>query len=321
MKKAIKIIGLALLGLVAVICLSAMIINTKGVPTFAYLPNPETIKLQVPRGDTALIEQGRKIAAALCVSCHRGEEEGKMIGKQLADLPPMFGKVYSGNITHDLVHGIGAWTDGELYHFLRTGIRKDGSWAPPFMPKFPRMAESDMQAVIAWLRSDDAALAADPRSYLPNRWNFVVKTLTNTVFSPPPLPTAPIQLPDTINQVVWGKYLANDLLDCYSCHSADFVKVDALNPPASEGYYGGGNEMKNLEGQVIRTANLTPHPEYGIGNLTTEQFINAVKYGQKPGGGTLRYPMPPFSTLTDSEVIAIQAFLKTVPIIDKKVER
>ena len=46
MKKAFKIIGLALLGLVAVICLSAMIINTKGVPTFAYSPNPETDKLQ-----------------------------------------------------------------------------------------------------------------------------------------------------------------------------------------------------------------------------------------------------------------------------------
>lgn len=320
MKKVFKVTGYLLLTLVLLLGLSALYIQIKGVPNGKFAPTPEIANLIVPKGDTALIQRGLKIANIVCKDCHRSPE-GQMSGQLLGELPPMFGKVYSGNITHDSIHGVGGWTDGELYYFLRTGVRKDGSWAPPFMPKFSRLADEDVRAIIAWLRSDDPTLAAEPRTYLPNHWNFVVKALANTMFSPPPIPEKPILLPDPADKVALGKYLANDVFDCYACHSADMVKVDIMNPPNSAGYYGGGQEMRNKEGKPVRTANLTPHPEYGIGKLTTEEFVNAIKYGKKPGGGTLSSPMPPFATLTDDEAAAIQAFLKTVPAIANKVDR
>ncbi len=320
MKKLLKFIGFVLLGIIALLGVGAAYIQIKGVPKYEYAPTPEMLQLQVPRTNTALAARGLKIATVMCKACHRGND-GKLSGEMMADLPPEFGKVAALNITRDSVHGVGIWTDGELYYFLRTGIRKDGSWAPPMMPKFNTMADEDVKAIIAWLRSDDPDLDPSNREYPANKWNFMLKFLSNIAFSPPPLSAQPISLPDTSNQLALGRYLANDVLGCFHCHSGDFAKLDIVTHENSFRYYGGGNPTLNQEGEVVPTANLTPHPETGIGKWTEQQFIDAVKYCKKPGGGLLAYPMAPYVTLTDQEAAAIFAFIKTIPPIDNKVER
>jgi mono/diheme cytochrome c family protein len=320
MKKILKFIGFTLLGVVLLLGIGATYIQLKGVPTQKYAPTPEILNLQVPREDSVMTARGLKIASVMCKGCHRGED-GKMSGNILADLPPVFGKVASLNITNDSVHGIANWTDGELYYFLRTGIRKNGSWAPPMMPKYNAMADDDVKAIIAWLRSDDPDLAPSAREYPANQWSFMLKFLSNTAFAPPPLPTQPISLPDTSDHLALGRYLANDIFACFHCHSGDFAKLDIIVPEKSFRYYGGGNPMLNMDGENVPTANITPHPEAGIGRWTEQQFIDAVKYCKKPGGGSLAYPMIPHATLTDEEVSAIFEFLKTVPPLDYAVER
>ena len=92
-------------------------------------------------------------------------------------------------------------------------------------------------------------------------------------------------------------------------------------PEKSPGYFGGGNKPLNFEGKIVLTANLTPDPETGIGNMTEEQFIRAVKYGLKEGEASLQYPMLPYPALTDEEAAAIFAYLQTIPPIKNKVER
>lgn len=319
MKRALKVLGYAAGGFVLLVITAAAYIQFKGVPDYdAQIPSG-IARLQVPR-DSSHVARGAKIAALLCQECHLSTE-GKLTGKMMAEIPKAFGTIASLNITQDPEIGIGAWTDCELYYFLRTGIRKNGSWAPPFMPKLSRMAEDDLYAVIAWLRSDDPRLAPDRREYPPNDYNFLVKVLSNTVFSAPPLPARPIPMPDTTNKVALGKYIAEDMLECYACHSGDMMKVDPNNPANSVGYYGGGIEMQNHEGEIVRSANITMDPETGIGKFTEQQFIEAVKYGKNPRGGSLQYPMPPHTALTDQEVSAIHAFLKTVPIQVHPVER
>ena len=69
------------------------------------------------------------------------------------------------------------------------------------------------------------------------------------------------------------------------------------------------------------TANLTPDKESGIGNWTKDQFIKAVKSGQVDGQNALRYPMNPYTRLTDDEVGAIYDYLRTIPPINNKVVR
>ena len=50
--------------------------------------------------------------------------------------------------------------------------------------------------------------------------------------------------------------------------------------------------------------------------------INAVKSGTVPNGQqSLRDPMQPYVGLSDQELSAIYAYLRTVPPIDNKVER
>lgn len=236
------------------------------------------------------------------------------------DAPPEFGEIYSPNITQDKKHGIGEWTDAELLYLLRTGIKRDGKYAPPYMAKLPTMADEDINALIAFLRSDDPLVAANSTPDQPSQPSFLTKLLCKVAWKPFPMPTSPIELPDTTNTLALGKYLAHNL-DCFSCHSADFKTNDFMNPEMSEGYFGGGNKTLNLEGQIILTSNLTPDSETGIGQWDEAAFIKAVKFGLKEGEHPLQYPMVPYAMLSNTEVSAIYQYLKTIPAIVNKVER
>ena len=121
--------------------------------------------------------------------------------------------------------------------------------------------------------------------------------------------------------MAFGRYVANSLCACYACHSADFTKQDPIHPEKSLGFYGGGNPMLNYEGQLVPSANITTDKNTGIGNWTYQQFYDAVKNGKNPRGGPLYYPMFPHTTLTDTEVGAIWAYLQTVPPLDNAVKR
>lgn len=322
MKKAIKILGY-LLGSVALLAgVFAMYIQIKGVPKYPVVM-PEQLKtLKVPV-DSAHVAEGRRIGSMLCRACNYSPETQKLAGSHRTDIPKEFGEIYSLNITQDQTHGIGSWTDGELYYFLRTGIRpQTGQYVPPFMPKFPHLSDDDLHSVIAWLRSSDPELAPDTHEYPPTQANFLVKLLSNIAFGPLPLPDQPIIEPDTSDTVALGKYVADGLAACYACHSADLKTLNDLEPEKTPGFYGGGTVMLDIDGKTgVPTANITMDKESGIGNLTEQQFVDAVKYGKKPGGGALHYPMIPHTALTDTEVKAIFAYLKTVPVINNRVPR
>ncbi len=320
MKKIFKILGYTLGILLLLAVAAAAFIYFRGIPNYKYEPTPEVLALKV-EPDSVRIERGAKIATLLCNECHTDKSTGRLTGRIINDLPKEFGTVASLNITRDPVHGIGAWTDGELYYFLRTGIRKTGAWAPPTMPKFPLMADEDLYSVISWLRSSDPHLDADSKEYPPNNYNMLIKFLANVAFFPPELPKEPITIPDSSDQIAFGRYVADGLCACYACHSADFTKQNELHPEKSLGYYGGGNPMLNHEGHVVSTANITFDKETGIGNWTVEQFRDAVKYCKNPRGGSLYFPMFPHTTLTDTEVDAIYAFLKTIPTLNNPVVR
>ncbi|MFN0173870.1 MAG: c-type cytochrome [Saprospiraceae bacterium] len=319
MKRLFKILAYILGAVVLLVALAAAYIHIKGVPDYEYQLPAELVDLQVPR-DSMAVAQGAKIASMLCKECHKDFNTGKMTGHIMTDLPKEFGVIASSNITQDKIHGIGDWTDAEIYYYLRRSIRKDGHYNP-IMGGFSLMADSDIHAIIAWLRSEDPSLAPDPKEYPENQFNFLVKFLSNTVFTPPALPAAPVLVPDSTDKIALGKYLADGLYNCYPCHCADFKTMDTKVPERSVGYYGGGNPMLNYEGETVPSSNITMDKETGIGNWTQEQFRDAVRFGKSPKGGPLYYPMFPHTALTDGEVDAIYAYLQTVPIIKNAVAR
>jgi mono/diheme cytochrome c family protein len=314
MKKVFRIVGALVLLVVVAIAGFATFVAARGVPTYEA---PKPAPITVARTEAQVL-RGQKIASMLCVQCHSTPGQ-KLKGKLMPDLPAEFGEVWSANITQDQEHGIGRWTDEQIIHLLRTGVRPDGRYAV-VMPQFANMADVDIQAVVAWLRSSDPVVQPDPTPTHVNNFNFLVKMLTNTVMKPLPAPSAPILIPDTTDQVAYGRYVADGLISCYACHSADFKSMNPLHPELSEGYYGGGNPMLNMQKQVVYSANLTPDEATGLAAHYTEaNFVKAVRYGQRYDGTPLRYPMIPHSGLSDSEVKAIYAYLQTVPAIKNAV--
>jgi cytochrome c553 len=318
MKRVLKKVLFALLGLVALAVIALLYFNFKGVPSYT-VPIPDNLKNVKVEVTPIRVNRGEKISSMLCAGCHANADR-KLVGKEIEDIPKVFGKAYSLNITQDKEDGIGNWTDGEIIHFIKTGVKKNGKYSP-IMLKMPRMADEDINSIIAYLRSDRLPVQAAKRTHPPQQPSLLLKVLTNTVMKPIPYSSVPIAIPDSNDIVAFGKYIANDMIQCYACHSKDFAKQDPANPEKSLGFFGGGNPMPNLEGEIINTSNLTFDEAAGIAKKYNEtQFIEAVKLGKKYDGTLLRYPMQPHPGLTDYEVKAIYTYLKTIPKINNRVK-
>src|SRR5262249_30523832 len=273
MKKMLKGLLYAVAALVAVAAAGALYVHLAGIPSYPVQRVEFKVDVTPER-----VARGRRMATALCASCHQGPATGGLTGRLLEDSPPQFGTIYSSNITQDREYGIGAWTDGEIAYLIRTGIARDGRYTPPWMLKLPLLADEDLRDVIAFLRSDDPLVQprrVQARKPVPSLFT---KFLTRVAFKPLPYPTAEIVAPPASDKVAYGRYLMVGKLDCYGCHSRDFATVDTLVPENSKGYLGGGNAMRNRDGQTVYTSNLTPDPT-GIGGWTEQDFHRTLKLG------------------------------------------
>jgi len=314
--KTLKILLLLILIALALLAGFALYIHAAGIPTY---PKP-TLRPFALHCDSTKVEEGARIASMICVNCHRGQD-GKLSGGFMKDLDPVFGKVWVSNITNHPASGIGQKSIDELAYFLRTGVKADGYFAPPWMPKFHGLSDLDLEAILCFLKSDHPLVAASEQTHPERQPSFLSKVLSRYVMKPLVYPTEPVVAPDTSNQVAYGRYMVHSKVDCYACHSADFKKQDPLAPENSLGYMGGGNTLVDLDGRKIFSANITMHPENGIGKWTYEDFKKAIQEGKRPDGKALRYPMANYSTMKEYEIKAIWAYLQTVPVLANSVDR
>lgn len=315
MKRFLKWLGIAIATIATVIGIAAAYVALAPYPTYD-IPQ---VNLTV-QSTEARVAHGRRLAMSLCVACHADPETKLLTGKQIVDLPQEFGTAYSRNITQHKTAGIGSWTDAELYILLRTGIHpKTGSFVPPWMPRFNLMADEDVFSIIAWLRSPDPMLTADPKPNTEGQPSFLAKFLARVAFKPMSLPSAPIVRPDSAFPVQLGKYLANGAYGCFACHSANFATMNNEHPERSEGFYGGGNPMPDANLKIVPTANITPDKATGIGSWTEEEFVRCMVTGIRPNGRAIRYPMAPHPHVTESEHKAIYAYLMSIPAITNAV--
>lgn len=314
LKRILKIAAVVFGVIVAAIAIALVYIGVDGIPRYE-ASHPTLVVERTPER----IARGKTLAALMCVACHENSSTHKLTGKRIGDLPSAFGEVFSVNITQHPDKGIGRWTDGELAYLLRTGIRPDGRYLPPWMIKTPHLSDEDLASIIAYLRSDDPAVApADVGPVGVTKPSLLAKVLTHTVMKPLPYPDKPIVAPPRTDRVAFGRYLSN-ALDCYACHSADFKKLDSMFPEKSAGFMGGGNLLIGVEGRRVLSANLTPDEGTGIGRWSEADFVRALRQGFRPDGRALRYPMLPKTELTDDEASAIYAYLRTVPKLRNQV--
>lgn len=94
-----------------------------------------------------------------CMECHtprvKGELDFARIGAGGQEFPGPWGVSVSRNITSSKTSGIGGWTDAEIKRAITQGIDKDGKKlnGPMGFVYYSHMKDSDLDAVIAWLRT------------------------------------------------------------------------------------------------------------------------------------------------------------------------
>lgn len=313
MKKVLKIFGYLLIGLLVLVLGLAAYIQWAPKPTY-HFPVPD-VKITP---DSARLAEGRRIVMTDCAHCHRGPD-GKLSGDIWMN-DPNYGKYWSANITRDPNSGIGQYTDGELVRLLRTGVKRNGQFAGPWMT-FPLMSDEDLASVISFLRSDAPEVQASPVNTPPPQVSFMFHLFTKMILKPVKVEYKPIETPSSDDKIAYGRYLATGRWECYRCHSASFETNNDLEPEKSEGFFAGGNPVTDKENNHMLSANITPDPETGIGSWTEAQFAEAVRFGKRPDGRALSPIMPPMTVLTDAEISALWAYLRTVPPVKNPVDR
>ena len=99
-----------------------------------------------------------------------------------------------------------------------------------------------------------------------------------------------------------GKYLTQ-AADCVACHTVENGKP-----------FAGGRAIETPFG-TIYSANITPDRETGIGAWSDDEFYRAMHEGIGPDGERLypAFPYPYFTKMTREDVLAIRAYLNTIP--------
>ena len=104
--------------------------------------------------------------------------------------------------------------------------------------------------------------------------------------------------------VARGRYLTR-AADCEACHTAKGGKPFAGGRPFS------------LPFGTLYSPNITPDRETGIGGWTDAEFLRAVHQGVSRDGTRLypAFPYASYTMLTDDDVLAIKAYLLSLPAV------
>ena len=145
-------------------------------------------------------------------------------------------------------------------------------------------------------------------------------------------PSSGLELPDSTvdpsasyseEQLARGKYMVA-LMGCASCHTDGALMGQpdmSLRLAGSSVGIAYTNPMENSNPGVVYPPNLTPDPETGLGRWDDEQIVRMIRLGiDRHGGRKLPVmPWPNYQKMTESDVLDIVAWLRSLPPIKHKV--
>jgi mono/diheme cytochrome c family protein len=205
--------------------------------------------------------------------------------------------VFTRNITPDEETGIGAWSDDQLKLAIKTGIDNEGKLLFPVMPYhvYNGMADSDLEAVVAYLRSVNAVSNTVPE-----------RTVSTEGMPSPPFQTG-IAAPDASDPAARGAYLVNSVMGCTDCHTP----VDpTTGAPLLDKYLAGRQPYEGPWG-IVYGGNITPDEETGLGAWTDEEVKRAIISGVgRDGRRLILMPWFAYANLTAEDADAVVFYLK-----------
>jgi len=319
MKTLMKVVG----GLVALVVLAAGAGFGYLMFAFPNVPPPAVVTLE-PTPER--LARGKYLSDHVtgCTDCHSERDWTKFSGPIKPDRIGVGGQefglgsagaLYAKNITPA---AIGGWTDGELQRAVTAGVSKDGTPLFPLMPypHFGALAADDMHAILVYVRSWQAIENQVPPRTLNFPMNLIVRTIPAAA-SPQPRPSAD-------DQVAYGRYMTRAAL-CADCHTP----MDDRGQPVPGRDFAGGNEFLET-GYRVRSANITPDADTGIGSWTEQQFIDRFKSFETAPAATLsdaerrqNTPMPwtAYAGMTREDLAAIYAFLRTQAPVTSRIAK
>jgi mono/diheme cytochrome c family protein len=133
--------------------------------------------------------------------------------------------------------------------------------------------------------------------------------------------TMPTSMPSSMpaaagGDLARGRYLVEMVAECADCHTP----LTPQGPDMSK-RYAGGLEITDATG-TWRSRNITQDKKTGIGDWTDQQIIDAIRLGKSKDGSQL-FPIMPyldFNVLTDADVKAMVAYLRTIPGVENQVK-
>ncbi len=244
-----------------------------------------------------------------CESCHTPRDfkqhgapmlPGMELVGQSIPVPGFPGAIVAPNLTPDPETGSARWTDDQIARAIREGVKHDGSTLFPMMPydNYRNLSDEDLASVVVFLRSVTPVRHPLP----PMRVNFPVNYLVRG--APEPV-TAPVPGPNPSDVIARGKYMVT--LGC-GCHSVN----ENLK-------YGGGDVIHGPAGDAT-SANISPDAS-GLAYYSEATFVTALRTGYV-GARKLNSIMPfgEFKDLSDDDLKAIFAYLRTVPPVHHRVD-
>ncbi len=252
---------------------------------------------------SALVARGKYLMEGIvaCGNCHTPRDDKGQLqrdkglsGGLLLDIAPF--KAYPANVTPDADTGIGKWTDAQLARAIREGIRPDKSLIGPPMPIefYRRMADADVAAIIAYLRSQPAVKNTVPRS-------------TYRIPLPPTYgpPVGKVKAPSPRDKLKYGKYLA-DIGHCMECHTPRNEKGELVLANLGAG----GQVIEGPWGKTV-SRNLTPT---GLKDWSDGQIAKAIRDGVDRNGQPYRPPMAYtfYKNINDADMSALITYLRSL---------
>jgi mono/diheme cytochrome c family protein len=321
MKKVLKI-TILVVGITIVITTGLLTYVKFALPSVADAPD---LKFEYTQ---ERIERGKYLAnhVTMCIDCHSkrnysifgapivpGSEGqgGELFGREMG-FP---GNYYAPNITP---YGVGQWTDGELLRAITTGVSKDGHALFPIMPypNFGQLDKEDIYSIIAYVRSLESVKNDVPKSVSDFPVNFIINTI----------PKEPnfTSIPPKEEQIAYGKYMFT-AVGCNECHTPQ-----VQGKPVEGKFLAGGFEFPFPDGTIVRSLNITPDKETGIGTWSEKQFIARFKQysdstftPQPVQAGDFKTVMPWlfYTHMEEDDLKAIFSYLQTVPPVNNKVSK
>jgi mono/diheme cytochrome c family protein len=293
----VKIAGGLGAGLLTLVLAAVTIAGGRGLAMF-YLPGAAPAPNLKVAGTPEQIARGEYLVNIGCIGCHGAVDAGGNPSGQYPlsggwNIAAAEGFGFIGDVViENLTPGgkLATYSDGELFRAIRHGINKDGHLLV-FMPLLPfgHMSDADIEAVIAYLRSQPAIASDAPRG---DNVNYVGLLLFGGgMFPAPEAQPASITAPAAGVTAEYGKYVAT-FGECRGCHGPDAT----------------GTEASSLGPAV-------PNPRPLVGTITAEQFIEMMRTGVRPGGDPFPETMPwqNASKMNDDDLAALYAYL-TAPV-------